>query len=271
MPADWMRRLRALLPAGQGRGGRATIRRSESFCTLTGPDLELSYQLRRSSARRTLALQVREAGRIVVQAPHHTPLSEVEGFIRRHWPWLLTRLQAAAQSRREWCNGMALPWLGGPLTLNWQEDGPTVPSTGADGLQLGGAWSEAPGRVRDWYHAQAAMILPARLAIQAAQMGVAIPPLRLSDARTRWGSLSAQGRMALNWRLVMLSADLIDYVICHELAHLRQHNHSPAFWREVEILYPDYRSARVRLRREGSLALALSFAPSGEGRAIPEP
>lgn len=267
MLPDWMRRLKAQLRAGKvtgpRTGARASVRRSESICTLNdavnSAEAALSYTLKRSSARRTLALQVREAGRIVVQAPGHTPLSEVEGFIRQHLPWLRARLEASARRDVVWNYGMALPFMGGSISLNWQDNGPIVPRMDSNSLYLCGSWPEAPARVRAWYHAQAAEILPARLAVQAARMGVAVPPLRLSDARTRWGSLSAQGRMGLNWRLVMLSEDLIDYVICHELAHLRQHNHSPAFWREVEALYPDYRSARIRLRHEGGVAMALGF------------
>lgn len=166
---------------------------------------------------------------------------------------------------------MSLPFQGDYLSLNWREDAPFAPHLEAKGLHLGGAWSEVPTRVRDWYQAQAAEILPARLAMQAARLKMAAPPLRLSTARTRWGSLSAQGRMGLNWRLVLLSADLIDYVICHELAHLRQPNHSPAFWREVEALYPDYRAARLRLRREGAAAMALGFDSEAAGRAVPKP
>ena len=262
-----MKRLKRSLRTVQ----RTTVWRSESIGTLKDAGTTLSYHLKRSSARRTLALQVRETGRIVVQAPQHTPLSAVEAFVRSHLPWLHERLEAVAQRHSPWDKGMTLPWLGQSLSLDWREDGPIVPCTEANRLQLGGAWLDVPGRVRDWYHEQALEILPARLAVQAARMGVAIPPLRLSDARTRWGSLSAQGRMGLNWRLVMLSEDLIDYVICHELAHLRQHNHSPAFWREVEALYPDYRLARIRLRSEGRVAMALGFDLVGDAGRIPEP
>jgi len=266
-----MRWLKARLSNGQETGARPTIRRSTSTCTLTRLDLELTYQLRRSNARRTLALQVREVGGVVVQAPQHTPLSEVEGFILKHLRWLQARLEVSARRGLVWSNGMSLPFQGGYLSLSWREDAPVVPHLKAKSLHLGGAWTDVPACVRAWYQAQAAEILPARLAMQAARMGVAVPPLRLSAARTRWGSLSADGRMGLNWRLVMLSADLIDYVICHELAHLRQHNHSPAFWREVEALYPDYRAARLRLRREGAAAMALGFDIEAAGRAVPEP
>jgi predicted metal-dependent hydrolase len=125
-------------------------------------------------------------------------------------------------------------------------------------LRLGGPWATVPTRVLAWYRVEALSLFAARLAFHAMRMGVPVPVMRLSDARTRWGSLSAHGRMGLNWRLILLSEDLLDYVICHELAHLRQHNHSPAFWREVEALYPDYRAARVRLKQRGAAAMGFN-------------
>jgi predicted metal-dependent hydrolase len=76
---------------------------------------------------------------------------------------------------------------------------------------------------------------------------------RLSDARSRWGSLSAKGVVGLNWRLVKASTAEMDYVICHELAHFRQRNHAPAFWREVAALCPDHEAARRQLRQNGKL------------------
>jgi predicted metal-dependent hydrolase len=79
------------------------------------------------------------------------------------------------------------------------------------------------------------------------------PAWRLSDARTRWGSLSAKGVVSLNWRLIKASREEIDYVICHELAHFRHRNHSAAFWREVGRLCPDYPAVRARLRACNSL------------------
>lgn len=167
------------------------------------------YCLKRSSARRTLALRVSEQGELIVNAPQRALLTRIESFIRQHADWI-------ARQRARYMPGAA-----------------AVPVNSAQ---------------RQRWRAEAAEKLPRRLAELAAQMGVSPPPMMLSDARTRWGSLSANGRMRLNWRLVMLPPELIDYVICHELAHLRQPNHSPAFWREVAALYPAYPAARRALR-----------------------
>ena len=76
-----------------------------------------------------------------------------------------------------------------------------------------------------------------------------MPPLALSAARTRWGSCSLRSGIRLNWRLIHFPADTVDYVVAHELAHLREMNHSPRFWAVVGEIYPDYQAARDELKR----------------------
>ena len=83
----------------------------------------------------------------------------------------------------------------------------------------------------------------------APRLGVRYRSLKLSSAATRWGSASANGSLRLNWRLVHLALELVDYVVVHELSHLRQMNHGPEFWRVVASVMPDYESRRQRLRR----------------------
>ncbi|MDM7463197.1 M48 family metallopeptidase [Tepidimonas taiwanensis] len=88
-----------------------------------------------------------------------------------------------------------------------------------------------------------------RVAHYAPLLGVAPARLRVSDARTRWGSASSRGTIALNWRLVCLPPALLDYVVVHELAHLREMNHGPAFWALVAAVLPDYAQRRAALHR----------------------
>lgn len=219
------------------------------MCALALPQRELNYRLKRSSARRTLALRVDGRGEVAVNAPMRLPLARIEQFIRTHADWLHARLQRARVTPFAWQDGAALPWLGGHVTLRLCSPGAGAPVR-LDGSMLycAVAGRELATQVLDWYRTQARGLLAARLASWAAVAGVPTPPLRLSDARTRWGSLSATGVVGLNWRLVMLPQQAIDYVVCHELAHLRRRDHSPAFWREVERLYPDWREARRLLR-----------------------
>ncbi len=102
-----------------------------------------------------------------------------------------------------------------------------------------------------WYRRRATEVLKERIAYWAPLVGVAAPPITIKDMHSRWGSCSAKGRVNLYWGLVTLPLELADYVVVHELAHLLELNHSPAFWRGVERVLPDYRELRKRLRSEG--------------------
>jgi predicted metal-dependent hydrolase len=109
--------------------------------------------------------------------------------------------------------------------------------------------------VQAWLTEQARQHLTARLRHYAPVVGVRWTRLRLSSATTRWGSAHADGAIHLNWRLIHLAPELIDYVVVHELCHLREMNHSPAFWRLVEAVLPDQAERRRALRRVTLLTL----------------
>jgi hypothetical protein len=211
-----------------------------------------SYRLKRSSARRTLALRVSERGEIAVNAPLRLPQTEIDHFLLRHADWLRERLAAARPENIQWQSGLVLPWQGGVLNLvvHAATGRPSVHMQG-DELFCAAGEHAIEAAIRHWYQRQARALLAECLAHHAARAGLALPPLRLSDARTRWGSLSPKGVVSLNWRLIKARQEELDYVICHELAHFRQRNHSAAFWREVAILFPEYLRVRASLRREG--------------------
>lgn len=226
------------------------VRREEHLASLVLPDGPLAYLLKRSSARRTLALRVNARGQAQVNAPLAMPLDRIEAFLRRHADWLRHHL-AQRPAIFAWVDGARLPYLGGELRLQFaagpmRQDGDRLlcPVVGTEAAALA------------WYRDQARRVLGERLAEQCRRLGLAPLPWRLSAARTRWGSLSAGGVVGLAWRLVKASPAEIDYVICHELAHLRYRDHSPAYWREVARLYPDYQAQRARLRAGAARYLA---------------
>jgi predicted metal-dependent hydrolase len=214
----------------------------------------LQCRLRRSPRRRGLSVRVSDAGEVVVNAPLRLAQREIHGFLRKHADWIDDRLQAAREHHFEWRDGARLPYLGGHLTLRLL-DQPGAARARRDGdlLLCNAPAAQAALLVPRWYQRNARLLLGERLAHHAARAGYAMPPLRLSNARTRWGSLSAKGVVSLNWRLLKASPEQIDYVICHELAHFRQRNHSAAFWREVEALFPDWNKVRGDLRQNGRL------------------
>jgi predicted metal-dependent hydrolase len=207
--------------------------------------------LRRSSARRTMVMRVDPQGRVVVNLPLRMPVSSVRDFFRLHSDWLRKQLAQVCRIDTLWREGSALPFLGDSLHL---AEAPELRHPRRDGARLlVPSLTTAQDGVVAWYRAEALRRLDARLAAICRGIGRVEPAWRLSGARTRWGSLSVKGVVSLNWRLVKASQAEMDYVICHELAHFRQRNHSPAFWREVAALCPDYASARASLRSRSSL------------------
>lgn len=215
---------------------------------------EIPYQLRRSR-RRTIGLSIDQRG-LRVGAPQGARLGDIENLIRQHGQWVLDKLadwrERPAPARLEIKDGSEISILGETLAITvtpigrarWQWIGNRLhlwPSTATSADQL------LEKAIRE----KARSVFLERLAHHAPRLGVAAPPLRLSSARTRWGSCSQHGGIALNWRLLFMPLPVVDYVVCHELAHLREMNHSPRFWSLVEGLCPDWKARRLELRQLG--------------------
>ena len=226
--------------------------------------VQVAWQLRRS-ARRSIGLRVGDAG-LSISAPRHTPLAEIEAVLHAKARWVIAKLaqsrqqQQRRQARRPaWGEGAALPWLGTALTLR-REPRPASataparwqPEEAALYLNLPPAASAAQWRdaARAWVQRQARRHFTARLDHYAPLMGVRWQSLTLSSARTRWGSANTRGRICLNWQLMHMRAEVIDYVVVHELAHLHEMNHSPRFWAHVQAQLPHYPHLRAELREQ---------------------
>lgn len=214
----------------------------------------VSYTLKRSSARRSLMLKVTEAGEVVVNAPMRMALWRIESFIAEHGAWLQERLQRASQDLGfQWQDGIDLPYLGRSRRLNMQPQALPLVCPVEDRLMVGGDPACVAEIVTEWYQVEAQALLHERLSMHVSRIGQRMPRFRMTGARSRWGSLTPTGVLSLNWRLIKASLAEIDYVICHELAHMRVPNHSQAFWREVAAFYPGYEEAKDRLRRNSPL------------------
>lgn len=214
----------------------------------------IAYALRRSS-RRSIGLSIDQRG-LRVGAPLRASLHDVETLIRAHGQWVLDKLAAWRErpppARLEIADGSRIFVLAQALTVRLANGTRARWQFAGDEIRLTVPLTVDPAKVLETAlreHARA--FFQERLAVHAPRLGVAVPPLRLSSARTRWGSCSARGNIALNWRLVLLPPAIVDYVVCHELAHLKEMNHSPRFWSVVEQLCPDWRRLRLDLRRLG--------------------
>lgn len=212
----------------------------------------IPYELIRAR-RRSMVIQARADG-IRVRAPKHATVSEIEAFMRQHAAWIRDHLAACSSTVPfAWQDGAIIPVLGRNVRITG------VP--GLAGIALIGDRLAMPPlllefrcreAVLNWLRTSALILFNQRVVAQSAKLDIAAPPVRLSNARTRWGSC-ARGpdgaRLSLHWKLYLLPIALVDYVIAHELAHLREMNHSVRFWLEVGKLYPDYKAARIELNR----------------------
>lgn len=226
----------------------------------------VGYALQRVR-RRSIGFVVDGAG-LTVRAPAGVALAEIEHALHGKAGWIVRKLHEvrALQQRREagrivWAHGAQLPYLGAPLWLQLGatpgarvrliEAGSAAPERALQlALPHDAAAQQARAQVQAWFQRQARSHFTARLEHFAPQLAVRWSSLRLSSARTRWGSASADGSIRLNWRLLHYAPALIDYVVVHELAHLREMNHSPRFWRIVEGVLPDYATRRRQLRAQ---------------------
>ena len=214
------------------------------------------YRLVRSH-RRTLAIHVGQSG-VEARAPSWAPLSEVESFMQRKARWILGRLEdSVAPPSFSWEDGARLPLLGESVRLAAAPERKGI-SLESGRLLIGRGRSLAGDdwrkRIIAWVREQALQRFCADAAALAARLGVATPSVRLSNAAARWGSCTVypkEARIRLHWKLYLLPPRLIEYVITHELAHIRELNHSPRFWAQVAKLCPDYLALRRELNRRG--------------------
>lgn len=220
----------------------------------------LAYRLRRAR-RRTIGLTIDRRG-LTVSAPPRARIGEIEAAIRHHAEWVLAKLAAwqdTAPPAFVPHDGAELPFLGAPLRLALHRhdgrlrrivwDSEAAPPRLTLGLP---AATDARTALRHALRERARHHFAGRLAHFAPLVGVSLPPLALSSARTRWGSCSASGGVRLNWRLIHFPGAVIDYVVVHELAHLHEMNHGPRFWSHVERVLPDWKARRLALRQHAA-------------------
>ncbi len=231
-------------------------------------DCRVAYALRRAR-RKSIGFSVGPEG-LAVSAPRWVGQGDIEAALREKAGWILRKLSEQRErsrrmqaSRVEWRDGTSLPFLGETVivvldprvagaVLN--SDAEALPGVPRLTLHVGLPQQAEPAQIRDvvqsWLQRQARRIFEERCRLFADRLGVRMSRLTLSAAQTRWGSASADGSVRLNWRLVHFGMSVIDYVVAHELAHLREMNHSPAFWDVVRSVVPDFEQLRGSLRTE---------------------
>ncbi|WP_051602978.1 M48 family metallopeptidase [Simplicispira psychrophila] len=231
------------------------------------PGAVVAYVLVRAR-RRSMGFLVSADG-LAVRAPWGATLASVEAALRLKADWIVRKLaqarvrqQRQAQARIDWRDGAVLPYLGAPLhmrldarqpltgTLQDADEGRGEPATLRIGLPAHASAAQLRDTVQAWLMRQAQAHFTARLNHFAPLLDVQWRSLRLSSAQTRWGSAKSDGSIRLNWRLLHYRPAIIDYVVAHELSHLREMNHSADFWRTVATVVPDHAMLRRSLRDE---------------------
>jgi predicted metal-dependent hydrolase len=242
-----------------------------------GGECIVAYELRRAK-RKTIGFMVGADG-LVVSAPRWVPLYEIDKALQEKSSWIVNKLaqaqerqQKQAQAQVKWAEGAAIPFLGESVIIVIDPRQASGAATAAQGMaQLHTDTNALPGvphltlhiglphdasaeRIRDsvqaWLMRQAKRIFEQRLHHFAPQLGVRWTKLSLSNANSRWGSAGSDGAIRLNWRLIHFGMSVIDYVVVHELSHLRVMDHSPRFWSTVESVMPDYAQRKGMLKDE---------------------
>ena len=241
-------------------------------------DALVAYEFKRSK-RRTIGFSVGPEG-LVVSSPKWVPLYEVEAALRERADWIVRKLGESREQRErlesariEWRDGTTIPFLGeqvivvldprhrfgsiGAALVPYSTDSsnhPTLAGIPHMTLHVALPHTASPEQIRDavqaWLMRQAKRIFTERLNHFAPLLGVQWQKLSLSSAGTRWGSASSTGSIRLNWRLVHFKQSVLDYVVAHELSHLRVMDHSPRFWDTVRTVVPDYPALRATLKDE---------------------
>lgn len=229
----------------------------------------IAYSIVRSARRRkTVELTIARPGEVVVAAPVRTSVERIEAIVKRRAGWILRHdgggertAAGASLAERRFVSGESLPYLGRRVRL-------VVRETHEDGVEVGfHHWqfevrlsralsthervAAVEAAFTRWYRHRAAELIADRVERFAPRLGDRPSRVLVRDQRRRWGSCSPDGVLRFNWRVVMAPPALIDYVVVHELAHLRTRTHGAAYWRLVASVVPDHRERRRRLRELG--------------------
>lgn len=224
----------------------------------------VAYEFKRGK-RRTIGFSVGPDG-LVVRAPQWAPLREVDSALQEKSNWIIKKLGETRERHErllphhiEWRHGTSIPFLGQAVTVlldprhgfgaaGAELQAQASPLVLQVALPLDATSEQIRDAVQAWLMRQARRVFMERLDHFAPQLQVQWRSLSLSNAATRWGSAGVNGAIRLNWRLIHFKLPVIDYVVAHELSHLRVMNHSPRFWEAVRSVLPDYAALRRQLK-----------------------
>lgn len=216
----------------------------------------LQVHFRRNARARHYLLYMRSDQSVSLTIPRRGNRREGLDFCRSRTQWIerqLRKLEASVIPQKTWKPGTEILFRGEPVCLQLNTvTGTPFLEMGEERLQIKGDEENYRPLVQEWLHQIARRELPGRVAELAAHHGLQVKKITVRNQSSRWGSCSTSGQISLNWRLIQTPSDVRDYVILHELMHLREMNHSPRFWTLVENACPTYRDAEKWLKVNGA-------------------
>ena len=226
----------------------------------------IAYRIRRSSRRSTVSIAVDPTEGVLVTAPAPAPVHRLDDIVHAKASWIVQRLKRQSDvllppCTREFVSGETFLYLGRQHRLRVDLNEEPRP------LRLENGWLRVPvprhlgeehrssyvrAALTDWYEGHARKRLPACVEVWAGRIGVTPAETLVTEAQKRWGSASASsGTIRINWRVIQAPLSLVDYVVVHELMHLRHPNHTDQFWSAIGRVIPDYEARKARLRTLG--------------------
>lgn len=206
------------------------------------------------SRRKTIAIEIRPDGQVWVRSPMRTPRIFIDQVLNEKAAWIQSRLN---QIRRATADRPQYTYTEGELHPFLSQQRPLCfAATGSDDEAIylpSASRGSAREALAAWYRAEATKVIPGMLRRLSEHTQLRPARVRISSARTRWGSCSSKGTISLAWRLILAPPEIIEYVIIHELVHLKVPNHSSKFWDAVQAYLPDYKTRRAWLRKNAQI------------------
>ena len=215
-------------------------------------DREVPMTVRRSTRAKRILLRLDAAGGgVVLVLPRRASLAEGLRFARSKARWVARRLENLPPSV-PFADGATIPLMGRSCEIVWSPGASRAVELVGDRIETGGPLETLPRRIEAWLRRLARARIEARAGAMALDIGARPGRIAIRDTSSRWGSCSHAGNLNFSWRLVLAPTSVLDYVVAHEVAHLKQLNHGKRFWRLVDGLVGDPQAARAWLRANGA-------------------
>lgn len=209
------------------------------------------------SKRKSLAITI-EGGQVIVRAPMRLARSEIQTFVLQKQNWILQKVkeqtaQLAEVPQRQYIDGEYFPLRGRSLCLRVHSRHASTRRIGDELYTPVAAAEQIAERVQAWYRKEAKRVLSAKAEALAARLNLSIKEIKVRKNKRRWGHCTSTAVLQFNWLIMLAPESVIDYLVAHEVCHLRHFDHSPKFWRLVKQCEPDYEDAQIWLKQNGHL------------------